>query len=278
MRALIPAAVGYDLRRYANFTPRDGQMDLNLRGKRAIVTGGSSGLGKATAQALSEEGVDVVIAARIPERLKAAATELSTATGGKVVDVVGDTSDDASVKEMVDGAVEALGGVDILVNAAAIPGGSVSAASLENVASDLLLDDLNVKVAGYLRVAQAVAPHMVANGWGRIISIGGLAARMAGEYSASIRCVAVSALTKNLADELGPKGVDCLSINPGIVRTERNNTPEKEEFALSINTIARMTEPQEIGWLITVLASPKSVTLNGETLTAAGGFPKAIYY
>src|SRR4051812_16211744 len=98
-------------------------MDLQLSGKRAIVTGASRGIGKAVARALAAEGCDVVVAARTKDLLDAAAGELSTATGRRVVPIVVDTGDDGSVRALVDAAAAALGGIDILVNSAARPGG-----------------------------------------------------------------------------------------------------------------------------------------------------------
>ena len=172
-------------------------MDLQLTGKRAIVTGGSRGIGKAIAQQLAEEGVDVVIAARGRELLEA------TRRGNQQSDRPTHHSDcrrmgdDASVEALVAMAAGAMGGIDILVNNAAAPGGTVPSAKIEQVTSANLLFDVNVKVAGYLRSARAVAPHLLRNGWGRIINIGGGAARRTGNYIASARNAAVSSLTKN---------------------------------------------------------------------------------
>ncbi|MBW8891207.1 MAG: SDR family NAD(P)-dependent oxidoreductase [Burkholderiales bacterium] len=98
-------------------------MDLQLDGKRALVTGASRGIGKAIALALAQEGVDVVIAARNLEPLTATALELAAATGRRIVPLVVDTGDDASVKALVETAIHELDGIDILVNNAATPGG-----------------------------------------------------------------------------------------------------------------------------------------------------------
>ena len=98
-------------------------MDLCLTGKVALITGGSRGIGKAIARQLAQEGVDVVLAARTKERLDAAAAEIAGKTGRKVVGIVVNTGDDASVKAMGEQAIAAMGRVDILVNNAAEPGG-----------------------------------------------------------------------------------------------------------------------------------------------------------
>ena len=254
-------------------------MDLELKGKRAIVTGGSRGIGKAIARQLAEEGVDVAVAARGKEQLEATAREIATATGRRIVPIVADMGDDASVRALVAMAVRELGGVDILVNNAAAPGGTVPSAKIEQVGTEDLLFDINVKVAGYLRAAQAVAPHMVKNGWGRIISIGGGLARRTGNYVASIRNVAVSSLTKNLADELGPKGVNAIAIHPSAgTRTERKTDPAVDARLAAQISIGRLVEAREIAYVVAFLASPKSIAINGETIAAGGGMLGPINY
>src|SRR5579863_8046416 len=135
-------------------------MDLELTGKRALVTGGSRGIGKAIAQQLASEGVDVAIAARNLAPLEASEREIAAATGRKIVPIVADMGDDAAVASLVAKAVQALGGIDILVNDAAAPGGTVPSAKIEQVTAENLLFDINVKVAGYMRAAKAAAPHM----------------------------------------------------------------------------------------------------------------------
>ena len=162
-------------------------MDLQLTGKRAIVTGGSKGIGKAVARALSAEGCDVVIASRTASTLDETALEISSATGGRVVPITVDTGEDASVRALVADATEALGGIDILVNSAAKPLGQSAPPKLADVTGTAFWDDMNVKVLGYLRCSQAVAPGMIAQGWGRIINISGLGARDAVRRSSG-RC------------------------------------------------------------------------------------------
>jgi NAD(P)-dependent dehydrogenase (short-subunit alcohol dehydrogenase family) len=253
-------------------------MDLQLTGKRAIVTGGSRGIGKAIARQLAEEGVDIVIAARGQEQLDATAAEIAKATGCRVVPIVADMGDDASVEALVAAAVHTLGGIDILVNDAAAPGGTVPSAKVEQVTAENLLFDVNVKVAGYLRASRAVAPHLVKSGWGRIINIGGGAARRTGNYIASIRNAAVSSLTKNLADELGPKGVNVVAIHPGTTRAGQVIEPAVAARSAASVSIGRLIDASEIAYLVAFLASPKSVAINGETIAAGGGALGPINY
>ncbi|MBV8272143.1 MAG: SDR family oxidoreductase [Cupriavidus sp.] len=252
-------------------------MDLDLRGKRAIVTGGSRGIGKAIALQLAQEGVDVVLAARGKQALELAAAELNKQTGRRIVPLTVDTSSKASVDAMVAQAIEALGGIDILINAAALPGGISTATRLDEVVDAEALEDINIKVIGYLRTARALAPHLIANGWGRIVNIGGLAIYRTGRPVATLRNVGVAAITKNLADELGPKGINVTAVHPGPTRTESTNAAF-EEWAATTNTLGRIIETREVAAIVAFLASPVSVAINGEAISVAGGSPGIIRY
>jgi len=251
--------------------------DFGLKGKRAIVTGGSRGIGKSIARLFASQGVNVVIAARGKAQLDETAAELSKETGGRLTGIVADTSDDASVKNLVAEAVKVLGGIDILVNNAAQPGGVAPAAKLDDVSGEYLLSDVNVKVVGYLRTSRAVAPYLIQNRWGRIINIGGLAARKTGNYIASVRNAGVSSITKNLGDELGPKGINVVAIHPGATRTERTTEEVAAKLAQTVS-IGRIVDASEIAWIVAFLASPLSVAINGETIAAGGGSIGTIDY
>lgn len=251
-------------------------MDLELVGKRALVTGGSRGIGKAVARQLALEGADVAIAARDRARIDAAATELSSTTGRRVVGATVDTGDAAAVASMVRTVAGELGGIDVLVNAAARPAGQAPAPTWDAVTEADLFDEVRVKVLGYLRVAQAAAPLMSEKGWGRIINISGLAARQAVSVVGSIRNVAVAALSKNLADALGGSGISVVTVHPGTTVTEATTDEVKARPAR--NLVGRLIEAQEIAYLVAFLASPKSVAVNGDVIAAGGGAPGAIFY
>lgn len=265
-------------------------MDLQLTGKRAIITGGSRGIGKEIARQLLAEGVDVAIVARNQDTLRQAAADLST-PGRKVIPISVDTGSDDSVKAMVARAAAELGRIDILVNSAAKAGGQAPVPKLDQITTEAFWDDMNVKVMGYLRCAREVAPHMVANGWGRIINISGLAARSSGSTIGSMRNVSVAALTKNLADELGPKGVNVTVVHPGLTRTEategvvaaraRNSgsTPEQVEAAMAQgNSTHRIITAAEVAHVVVFLASPLSIAINGDAIATGGGVGRAIHY
>ena len=129
---------------------------------------------------------------------------------------------------------------------------------------------------GYLRTAQQVAPHMINQGWGRIINISGLAARQAGTVIGSVRNVAVSAMTKNLADSLGQYGINVTVVHPGNTVTEAT-TPEVLARPAT-NVVGRMITSAEVADVVCFLASPRSSSITGDAIVVGGGVPRAIYY
>lgn len=266
-------------------------MDLELRGKAAIVTGGSRGIGKAVARELALEGVSVAIAARNADDLAAAAAELSAETGCRVVAVPCDTADDASVHAMVERAARELGGVDILVNCAAQPGGQAAPPRLAEIDDSVFWPDVNVKVMGYLRCIREVVPHMARRGGGRIVNISGLATRSTGSTVGSIRNVAVAAMTKNLADELGPQGISVIVVHPAVTRTEKTpgviraraeqlgvSEEEMERRMGRTNVLGRLMDAREVAAVVAFLASPRAIAINGDAVIAGGGIPGSIHY
>ena len=267
-------------------------MDLQLRGKRALVTGGSRGIGKAVARALALEGALVALLARGEAALREAAEELRAQCGVTVIGVRADTTDDAQVRAAVREAEQGLGGgIDILVNAAAEPSGFAAPPGLEDIRADYLLGEVDTKVMGYLRCAQAVVPGMRQRGWGRIVNISGLAARQTGHAVGSVRNVAVAAITKNMADELGPFGIQATVVHPGTTRTER--TPAlvaakakargvepgviEQEMAAQ-NSIRHLVDASEVADVVAFLCSPRSRAINGDAIAVGGGAPRSIHY
>ena len=268
-------------------------MDLELKGKRALVTGGSRGIGKAVARALAREGADVALLARDRERLAAAAAELSAAFGGRVVAVVADTGDDAQVERAVAEAAALLGGsIDILVNAAAEPGGYAAPPKLAELQAAALQREIDIKVMGYIRTARARSRRRCRRAAGAGSSTSAAwPTRQSGNTIGSIRNVAVAALTKNLADELGPSGINVTVVHPGLTRTERTAAlvaaqakaqGVSEEVILQRmaegNSIRHLVDAAEVADVVAFLASPKSVAINGDAIAAGGGVPRAIHY
>lgn len=276
---------------YIDHRWRLNRLDLELKGKKALVTGGSRGIGKAIAWELAREGCNVAICARNMSALEATANEITADTGRQVVPIEADTGDTESVRTMVSLANFDPPGIDILVNNAARPLGRSPVPGIEGVSDEMFNDDVNVKVLGYLRCAREVAPIMKSRGWGRIINISGLASRSSGNAVGSIRNISVAALTKNLADELGPYGVNVTVIHPGATRTEATagmiearvkseglSVDEVEADMRSGNSVRRLIDAREIAYVAAFLASPKSIAINGDAVAAGGGVGNAIHY
>jgi NAD(P)-dependent dehydrogenase (short-subunit alcohol dehydrogenase family) len=272
-------------------------MDLGLRGKRAIVTGGSLGIGKAIALELSREGVDVAIVARSKDQLEVTAREIAGETGRRIIPLAADVTSKAQVDAMIAQAATQLGGLHILVNSGSPPGGSPTATGpIESVVDEDLLHDFNVKYVGALRCARAAIPHLKEQKWGRIINISGTNARNAGNLSGGARNTSLVHLTKTLAIQLGRFGITVNCVHPGITRTERTPrllaaraaelrvTPEEAEradFAPDSprgNAICRMVDAAEIAYVTAFLASDKAWAVSGELVVATGGAGRAVYY
>ena len=272
-------------------------MDLGLRGKHAIVTGGSLGIGKAIARELAREGVDVAIVARTKDQLEATAQELAKETGQRVIPLAADVTSRAQVDAMVAQAASQLGGLHILVNSGSPPGGSATATGpIESVVDEDLLQDFNVKYVGALRCARAVIPHLKEQKWGRIINISGTNARNAGNLSGGARNTSLVHMTKTLAVQLGRFGITVNCVHPGTTRTERTPRllaarakelgvgPEEVEgrdFAPDSprgNAICRMVDASEIAYVTVFLASEKAWAVSGELVVATGGAGRSVYY
>ncbi|GAA3566974.1 SDR family oxidoreductase [Amycolatopsis ultiminotia] len=265
-------------------------MDLGLDGARAIVTGGSRGIGLAVARVLVAEGARVALAARDEQRLEAAADSLRGG-GAEVLVAPADTTDDTSVRAMVDEVAGVWGGVDVLVNCAAQPSFGSAPAGLANLTDAAVATDFDTKVLGYLRCARAVAPHMIAQGRGRIVNISGLATRRTGSIPGTIRNVAVAALTANLADELGPHGIGVTVVHPGMVETERTpalvadraaatgGTEEQVRADLGATTsLRRLVAADELADVVVFLCSPRAAAVTGDAVTVAAGNRGSVHY
>jgi NAD(P)-dependent dehydrogenase (short-subunit alcohol dehydrogenase family) len=265
-------------------------MDLELKGRRAIVMGGSRGISKQVARALVLEQVETVIAARDATTLEAAADEIAAETGNRPLPLTCDTARDESVRAAVSAALEHLGGIDILVNAAATPALGTPP-TLAQIDDDAFWSDVNVKVMGYLRCIREVVPTMAAAGGGRVVNISGYSARVTGSTIGSIRNVSISAMTKTLADELASQGIRLNAVHPAFTRTEKtsavvarqadtlNVSEEQVERDLGVGSLlGRIVEAREVAYVVAFLASPKAIAVNGDTIGVGGGLPGWISY
>jgi len=262
-------------------------MDLELGGKVAIVTGGSRGIGLAVGRSLAAEGAKVALVARSKAALDGAVAQV----GGQAKGFVCDTTDDTAVKAMVAEVIAAFGRIDILVNCAAKPSGQSRPPTLSEITTEEFWDHMNTKVMGYLRTAREVAPYMIKQGAGRIVNVSGMGAKHVGTTIGSIRNVGVAALTKNLADELAPHGIQAVCIHPGLVRTEATpgviaaqakaqglSEAEIEKRMAGRNLLRKIVTAEEIASVVTFLASPKAIAIVGDAIPAGGGTPGSIFY
>jgi len=272
-------------------------MDFGLAGRKGLVVGGSRGIGKAIARELAAEGVDLVLVARSEAPLADAAREISEEFGRTVIPIPCDVRDRGAVDQTVAAAAAALGGLQILVNSGSLPGGSATAVGyIDTIVDEDFLDDFNTKYLGALRCTRAAIPFLKASGWGRIVNISGLNARTAGNLSGGARNGSLVHFTRTLAMQLGRDGITVNCIHPGITRTERTavvmaaraekseRTPqdvEAEDYAEDnprANSIGRMVDASEIGYLASFLCSDKAWAINGEVIPADGGGSNAVYY
>ncbi len=265
-------------------------MDLQLQGKKALISGGSRGIGKAIGFQLAREGCDLAIGARNEGPLKETCDEIAAATGRKVVGFTVNTLDLDSIKGFVKQCGDALGGVDIVINAAARVGGA--AGDIEAIDENEILRDFEEKAIGYLRVAREALPYMKANQWGRIINISGLAGRRPGvSMSGGARNASTVIMTKAWANALGKYGINVNCIYPGQTITEvtydrlaeqaktQNTTVEALKADLDSKTLLNhVTTAEDIGYVGAFLCSPLAIGITGEAIAVAGGQGEDVHF
>jgi 3-oxoacyl-[acyl-carrier protein] reductase len=262
-------------------------MDLGLKGKVALVTGGSKGIGKAVARLLLAEGARVAICARTQKELDQAAAELGKAGGGEVFAVAGDLRREGDVQKIVEATAGRFGRIDILVNnAGAAPGGLL----LDLTEEDWALA-LQLKFMGYVRCMKAVIPHMLKQGGGRIVNVVGNdgVKPIAVELSPSAANAADLAVTVALAEQYGRNNICINAINPGPVATERwdglvagiakvrkISVDEAQQRAERSIPLGRICTPEEVANVVVFVASERASFMNGALITLDGGQRKAL--
>lgn len=262
-------------------------MDLQLAGKKALVTGGSQGIGKAIAIALAAEGVDVAICSRNRQALEEAAAEIGKRTGRKIVAVPADLTKDEDAKFFVKQANEALGGIDVLVNnAGSAPGGVI-----ETLTEDDWELALQLKFMGYVRCLRYALPIMVKQGRGRVVNLIGNDGVKPSywEIAPGAANAAGQNLTKSLAGQYGKNGISFVAVNPGPVRTERwaglvgamardmkLSYEDADKLAPASIPMGRIAESEEVANLVTMLASPLMHYVTGTMIEIDGGQEKAL--
>lgn len=246
---------------------------LSLEGKVAVVTGGTSGIGRAIVHGLADAGADVVATSRRAAQVEEAAAEVE-ARGRRTVRVPCDVTDRGSLEAARDKVVSALGRVDILVNCA---GRTKRQPTLDMAEADWQAI-LDTNLLGTLRACQVFGRPMLEQGSGRIVNIASLSSFVAlfevAAYSASK--AAVASLTKSLALEWGPRGVNVNAIAPGVFPTDLNRsllegTGRGQEF-IARTPLRRFGRVEELAGAAVFLASEAASFVNGEVLVVDGGF------
>jgi len=249
---------------------------LRLEGKRTIVTGAGSGIGRASARLFAEEGASVLAVDRTNDALKET-VELIEKEDGIAIPMAADVADEGAVKAYVDKALSTFGGIDVIFANAGISGGLVP---LMDQTTDMWTEILRVNLIGPFLAIQNVAPHMIKQGKGAIIctaSVAGLRANAGGHpYSASK--AGVISLVQTTASSLSGTGVRINAICPGLIETgmtkpifdyaKGRGTTEKLG---QINPMQRHGEPHEIAAMALFLASDDSSYVNGQAIAVDGG-------
>ena len=244
-------------------------MSRNLQGRRAIVTGGSRGIGAAIVRRLAAEGADVVFTYAASADAATALVDELEAAGGHASALRADSADVAQLQEAIRIGVERLGGLDILVNNAGILlHGTVDAVSLADFERMFAVNVRAVFVA-----AQAAVAHLGSGG--RIVTIGSVVADRTGFPGASVYSMtkgAVAALTRGLARDLGPRGITVNTVEPGPTDTDMNAAPGLLDRLAPMMALGRVGQDVEVANLVAWLAGPESSYVTGSALTVDGGY------
>lgn len=240
-----------------------------LNGRRALVTGGSRGIGAAIAMELAEQGADVAITYERSADRAAQVVENIAAKGRKAIAIQADAADPTAIKRSVEEAATALGGLDILVNNAGI--------ALYNSIADFAVDEIDallaVNVRGPVLTTQAAIPHLTPGS--RIITIGSAGAERIVGSTGTVYFMTKSALqslTRGLAHELGPRDITANLVQPGSTDTDMNPADgESSDFQRSLSPLGRYASPQDIAATVAFLASPAARQITGSIINVDGG-------
>jgi 3-oxoacyl-[acyl-carrier protein] reductase len=256
-------------------------VDLGLAGKVAIVTGGSEGLGRATAARLAEEGAHVAIVARTADKLESAAAAIrDRVPGAEVVPITADVSDPADVTRIIDRSVEALGRLDILVNNA----GTARALPVLDADDETWQADLDLKLFAAIRLTRLAVPHMRDQGGGRVVNVLATSAKTPGAASVptSVSRAAGLALTKALSQELAADRILVNAVLIGLVKSGQwERLAARSESASALDElydgmgagipIGRVGDAEELGDLIAFLVSDRAQFITGVGINFDGG-------
>jgi NAD(P)-dependent dehydrogenase (short-subunit alcohol dehydrogenase family) len=268
-------------------------VELELAGRRALVTGSSAGIGVGIAEALAAEGASVVVHGRNRGRAEAVAERLR-GSGATVAVAVGDLSSDATAAEVAQAALDAFGGIDILVNNA---GGAaeIKDKSWFGATTEDWLSSYQANVLAAVRLIHQVVPGMRERGWGRIINIGTGASvtPTSGQPDYGPAKAAMLNMSLGLSKALSRTGVTSNTVSPGMIRTEGlerflagfaekrgwgDDVAKAEEYIVkgTGQTVTKVGEVRDIAYVVAMLASPRSDFINGTNIHVDGGISPAL--
>lgn len=262
-------------------------MELGIVGRNALITGGSQGIGRACAEALADEGVNVAIVARDAGRLASVAADIATNRTGRVLPVQGDMTSAEDVERVVLEANSALGQIDILVNNA----GSAPMGMIGDIDDDTWQACFDLKLMGYVRCSRAVMGAMRERRWGRIINVIGRGGHFpTAKYIAGGAInAAILNITQALAEECGPDNVLVNGVNPAATATDRWSTLVQQQIKITGKTeeeiraasaasvpLRRIGEPEDVANMVTYLCSEKASFINGALIEVDGGVSRAL--
>lgn len=261
-------------------------MELQLQGRRAVVTGGTKGIGRGIVEELHSEGVAVAFCARKADEVTAAAESMTRTGGAEVIGMQADVTDPASIQEFINSSAEHLGGIDILVNNA----GGAHPGKFEGLDDAAWQGDLDVKLFSQIRATRAALPYLRQSEAARIININAVYGKYPDPafFSTTVNRAACLNFSKVLAQEYGPENILVNSVNIGFVVTpqweniRKKRAPEQseEEFFASLAEaevpLGRFGDVHEVAGLVTFLASDRASYITGASIDVAGGMGKYV--
>ena len=264
-------------------------METGIKGKTALVTGGSMGIGHSVALALAREGAKVAICARGFDILKQTAREIQEATGSTVIPIRADMTSAEDIGLLVWSTISELGHIDILVNNAV----NSTTARASELPDEVILNHINTKIMGYIRCSREVVSSMKHKGGGRIVNIAGMGARNSNATNpgSAINNSAVAAYSKTLSDDVAADGILVNCVHPGSTLTPRQHqligeraaregltSEEVMQRTVASIPIGRMVQPEDIADLVVFLCSNQASAITGQTIAVDGGAGRGIVY
>jgi NAD(P)-dependent dehydrogenase (short-subunit alcohol dehydrogenase family) len=263
-------------------------MNLDLKGKSVLVTGGNRGIGLAIALAFADEGANVVVCGRDKAALAEAEAKIAS-KGVKAKAVAADLFTAEGCQAAVAAPITAFGGLDVLVNNAS----TAVSGNIETLDDAGLMERLNGKTLAYMRCCRAALPHLRKSARGRIICIGGTAARHAGDTAlpSALGNSAITAFVKQLSTMVAGQGITANVVHPPFTKTDRYparraalakqlgvSEAEADKRYASQFPIGRIVEPSDIAPMVLFLASPHAAAITGQSIAVDGGSTPGIFY